>query len=196
MIAEPAAFHDKYLVGNGEACKHCGGSGRTKGARGPATSRRCKPCKGTGRGALPAEVIVANTRPARRQAELVQAAREAREAAETLALHEEVEARATAAAQSVEVICGIPLPVQFGMRDDETMWISCGVPLVAHLQFDFPGTPRAASAYATLLNGLPAIREALQVARSECRDPDTDAGLSNAAGDLIENALRILGERL
>ena len=31
MIAEPVAYHDKFLVGNGEACSHCGGSGRTKG---------------------------------------------------------------------------------------------------------------------------------------------------------------------
>ena len=195
MLAEPV-FHDKYLIGNGEGCKHCQGTGRTKGARGPATSRRCKPCKGSGRAPLPAEVIVANTRPRAAQAALVLAARDAREAAEVNALRQEVEAKAASAAKPVEVICGVPMPVQFGMRDDETMRMSCGVPLVAHLQFDFPGTPRAASAFATLLNALPDIRAALRAVRSEAKDPDTDAALSAATGDLIETALRALGERL
>jgi hypothetical protein len=195
MLAEPI-FHDKFLVGNGEACKHCGGSGRTKGARGPSTSRRCKPCKGTGRGALPAEVIVANTRPIGRQAALVQAAREAREAAETTALREEVEAKAAAAVQPVETICGFPLPVEFGRRDDGTVWISFGVPLRLHLQMDWPGTLRDASTFAQMLNALPTVRDALKSARAEALDPDTDAVLSAATGDLVENALRALGERL
>jgi hypothetical protein len=194
MLAEPF-FHDKHLIGNGETCRHCEGKGRVAGPRG-RTFRRCKPCKGSGRAPLPAEVIVANTRPRAATAALMQAARDAREAAEVNALRQEVETKAVAAARPVEVICGIPMPVQFGMRDDETMWMSCGVPLVAHLQMDFPGTPRAASAFATLLNALPTIRDALKAARAEAKDPDTDAALSAATGDLIETALRALGERL
>lgn len=172
MIAEPVVYHDKFLVGNGESCK------------------------GTGRGPLPAEVIVANTRPAGRQAALVQAAREAREAAEISALHQEVEAKAVAAAQPVEVICGIPLPVQFGMRGDESVWLGCGVELVEHVALSFSGTPRAACAFATMLNALPEIRAALRAVRSEAKDPDTDAAVSAATGDLVESALRALGERL
>jgi hypothetical protein len=178
MLAEPV-FHDKYLIGNGEGCKHCEGTGRTKGARGPATSRRCKPCKGSGCAPLPAEVIVASTRPRAATAALMLEARDAREAAEVNALRLEVKAKAEAAAKPVE-----------------TMWISCGVPLLAHLQMDFPGTPRAASAFATLLNALPEIRAALRAVRSEAKDPDTDAAVSAATGDLVENALRALGERL
>jgi hypothetical protein len=195
MLAEPI-FHDKFLVGNGEACKHCGGSGRTKGARGPSTSRRCKPCKGTGRGPLPAEVIVANTRPAGRQAALVQAAREAREAAETTMLREEVEAKAAAALKPIETICGFPLPVEFGRGADTFNWISFGVPLRHHLQMDWPGTLKDASAFATVLNALPLIRDTLISIRANARDPDTDAALSVEDGANLEACLRAMGERL
>ena len=109
---------------------------------------------------------------------------------------EAIQAKAEAATKPVERICGVPMPVEFGRRDDNTMWISFGVPLVAHLQMDFPGSPRDTEAFARFVGGAPQILAALRAARSECRDPDTDASLSSATGDLIENALRIMGERL
>ncbi|WP_264045605.1 zinc finger-like domain-containing protein [Methylobacterium flocculans] len=195
MLAEPV-FHDKHLIGNGETCGHCGGTGRTKGTRGPSTSRRCRPCKGSGRAPLPAEVIVANTRPAGRQAALVIEARNAREAAEVNALRDEVEAKAAADRKPIETICGFPLPVEFGRREDDTAWIGFGVPLRHHLMMDWPGNLRDASAFAQMLNGLPAIRDALKAVRADALDPDTDAALSTATGDLVETALRALGERL
>lgn len=195
MIAKPAIYHDKYLVGNGEACSHCDGKGQVAGARG-RTFRRCKPCKGTGRAPLLAEVIVARTRPAARQAALVIEARNARDLVEMSADREAIQAKAEAAAKPVQRMCGVPMPVEFGRRDDDTMWISFGVPLVAHLQMDFPGSARDASAFAQMLNGLPAIRDALKAVRAEARDPDTDSAVSAATGELVENALRALGERL
>lgn len=127
---------------------------------------------------------------------LIRAAQVARQAVETGALRQEVEAQAAAAAKPVQTICGIPLPVEFGRRDDDSVWVSFGVPLRQHMQMDWPGTLRDASAFATALNALPLVRDALKAARSECRDPDTDATLSAATGDSIETALRALGERL
>ena len=168
MNQEAPVFHDKTLIGNGGPCEPCAGTGRIRRAGRTVGSKRCAPCRGTGRAPYPAERIVA----------------------ETVA---QVKAFKAAQPAPVPVVCGIPLPVQFGRRDDGSMWVSCGVPLRHHIGFDLPGTPRDAAAFAQGMNALPKVIEALRAVRSDCLDPDSDAVVSSAAGTLVEEALLALG---
>lgn len=93
-------------------------------------------------------------------------------------------------------VFGLPLPLGHGLRPDGSAYVTCGSPEVHGKSFSFPGTGPETLAFVQAMNGILTIRAALKAVRAECRDPDSDAFHSSAAGELVEDALRALGERL
>jgi len=96
---------------------------------------------------------------------------------------------------SKKAVFGLPLPISHGVRPDSSTYIVCGEPPDHGRSFTFSGSPKEALALAQLLNAAPTILAALKAVRSDCRDPDTDAGISPAAGELVDEALQALGVR-
>jgi len=198
MGVEAAVFHDKHLIGNGEGCRLCGGEGRVPGPRG-RTFRRCKPCKGSGRAPLPAEVIVANTRPRGAQAALVREARDAREAAEI----NNARIHAEAALKTVETpktppgrkLAGLPLPFGHGLRLDGSTYITCGDPEVHGKSFTFSGSAPEALAFAQALNAIPDAREFFADLLAACRDNENDVVVPSALIERIAPLIIAFGGR-
>lgn len=55
-------FHDRYLCGNGRPCADCDGTGLQWAPGWPERPSRCRPCRGTGRVALPTEEVLRRQR--------------------------------------------------------------------------------------------------------------------------------------
>ncbi|GEP11695.1 hypothetical protein [Methylobacterium gnaphalii] len=88
-----------------------------------------------------------------------------------------------------------PQPVEFGRRQDDSVWISFGTPFKEHLAYDWPGTLKQASDIAQALNAIPQVVRTLRAVQADIRAPDTDTMLSRATGELIEEAFAALGVR-
>lgn len=89
-----------------------------------------------------------------------------------------------------------PQPVEFGRRQDDSVWISFGTPLKEHLQIDWPGSLKQASDIAQALNAIPVVAKALRAVLADARDPDTDTAIAAATADAVTEALAAMGVRL